>query len=143
MEHSWVVWMCSICEHAYGRSRNSKDSRCPHCNQTERNALSNHVDAINAKKAISLLNTPPEIRDQLEKWVEKNEHLDFRPIKSQNVDGNKVLEMAVNEDGIVSIESIQTILNSLRSAISAEDFVENACAAGELMICGDGIWQRV
>lgn len=143
MEHSWVVWKCSICGHAYGRSRKSKDSRCPHCNQIERAIISNHEDAAEARKAISVLNTPPEIREQLEEWIEKKENHDFRPTKSQNVDGETVLDMAESEDGIVNLKSLQEALDSLQSAISAEDFADNACTAGELMICGDGTWRRV
>ena len=138
-----MVWRCLRCEHAYGRSRKSRDLRCPHCNQTERHSLSSHEDAADAKKAISILNTPPEIRDQLERWIEKNENLDFRPMKSKNVDGNSVLEIAENDEGFVTLESIQSALNSIQSTISAEDFADNACAAGELMISGNGIWQRV
>ena len=143
MERPWVVWLCSVCEHAYGRSKKSKDSRCPHCNQTERSVMSSHSDASEARKAISLLNTPPEIRDQLQHWVEKNESMDFRPMKSKNVDGNSVLDLAENDEGFVTLDALQIALNSLQSTISAEEFAENACAAGELMITGSGIWQRV
>lgn len=143
MEPSWVVWMCSTCGHAYGRSKKSQDTRCPHCNQTDRKVMSSHEDAADAKKAISFLNTPPEIRNQLEQWIEKNEKNDFRPMKSKNVDGSSVLDMAENEEGIVTLESLEITLKSIQSEISAEDFADNACAAGELMICGNGIWQRV
>lgn len=138
-----MVWLCSVCEHAYGRSKKSKDSRCPHCNQTERSVMSSHSDASEARKAISLLNTPPEIRDQLQHWIKKNESMDFRPMKSKNVDGNSVLDLAENDEGFVTLDALQIALNSLQSTISAEEFAENACAAGELMITGSGIWQRV
>ena len=143
MEPAWVVWMCSTCGHAYGRSRKSQDARCPHCNQTDRKSMSSHEDAAEAKKAISLLNTPPEIRNQLEEWIEKNESIDFRPMKSKNVDGSSVLDMAENENGVVTLESLEIALKSLQSEISAEDFADNACAAGELMMTGNGIWQRM
>ncbi|MDP6907101.1 MAG: hypothetical protein QF440_06770 [Candidatus Thalassarchaeaceae archaeon] len=141
METTWVVRLCTPCGRAYGKSSRSKDIRCLHCNHSENEIISRHNKPEDAQKAVTLHNTPPEIRDELQQWMDKSAELDFRPSRTRNVDGERVLSLAADNEGIVTLESVQMVLDQMRSKITSENFLDAANAAGELLFIEPGVWR--
>ena len=139
MAPSWLVLMCQSCELAFGKPRRGKDLRCPHCNHPESNILSRHMDANEASDAVSVANVPPEIRNQLATWMQKQPK---RASESEPVDGFTILSHATDEDGFITLESLKQALISLNSPIDAEALAEEASAEGELIQVDSNRWKR-
>jgi hypothetical protein len=142
MEPRWIVLLCGSCNAAYGKSRSSKDMRCTHCNHADGIIISRHQNAEDARKAITIANTPQEIRSDLEKWMKESESQNSS-VKIANIDGDQVLNQSADEDGIVSLKSIETTLLEMRAEIGANEFAEQASAAGELLSIGNNLWRLV
>ena len=142
MEPRWIVFLCGSCNAAYGKSRSSKDMRCTHCNHADGVIISRHQNAEDARNAITIANTPPEIKSDLEKWI-KNSESRNSSVKITNIDGDQVLKQSADEDGIVSLESIEITLLEMRAEIGADEFAEQASAAGELLRIGNNLWRLV
>ncbi len=142
MEPRWIVLMCGYCKAAYGKSHSSKDMRCTHCNHADGVIISRHQNAEEARKAITIANTPPEIRSDLEKWMKESESRN-PSVKTTNIDGHKVLAQSADQDGIVSLESIEITLLEMRAEIGPDEFIEQASAAGELLRIGNNLWRLV
>jgi len=139
MEPSWLVLMCQSCERAFGKPRRGKDLRCPHCNHPESKILSRHMDANEASDAVSVANVPPEIRDQLSTWIQKQP----RDVsESEPVDGYTILSRATDEDGFITLDSPKKSLSTLNSPLDAEAFAEEASAEGELLRVAPNRWKR-
>tara|TARA_B100001750_G_scaffold246616_1_gene269479 strand:+ start:2864 stop:3286 length:423 start_codon:yes stop_codon:yes gene_type:complete len=139
MEPDWLVLMCQSCEQAFGKPRRATDLRCPHCNHSEAKILSRHIDANEARDAVSLANVPPEIREQLATWMQKQPKMTS---ESEPVDGHTILSLAADEDGFITLESLKQALSSLNSSIDAEAFAEEASAEGELIQVDSNRWER-
>jgi len=141
MEPSWLVLLCQSCERAFGKPRSAKNLLCPHCNHNDAKVLSRHFSANAASDAVSVANVPPEIQKQLSSWL--NDQPQTPPMSaSDSVDGYSVLSKAADENGIVTIDSLEKVLKESNLKISAESFAEQACAEGELLQDGPNQWQR-
>ena len=139
MEPSWLVLMCQSCELTFGKPRRGKDLHCPHCNHSESKILSRHMDAKEASDAVSVANIPPEIRQQLATWIQKQPRDISVP---ESVDGYTILSRASDEDGFITIDSLKKALSVLNSTLDAEAFAEEASAEGELLRVAPNCWKR-
>ena len=139
MAPSWLVLMCQSCEQAFGKPKRATDLRCPHCNHPESKILSRHMNASEASDAVSVANVPPEIRDQLATWIQKQPKGISEP---EPVDGHTILSRATDEDGFITLDSLKKALSSLNSPLVAEAFAEEASAEGELLNVGVNRWKR-
>jgi LSD1 subclass zinc finger protein len=140
MELPWLVLLCQSCDRAFGKPRGSKDLRCPHCNHADSKVLSRHMSASEASNAVSVANVPPEIRNQLSSWLDEQEHMAPKS-NTGSIDGRSILSEAVDENGLVTIDSLQIVLKKANLAIDAEAFAERACAEGELLQDGPNRWK--
>ena len=115
--------------------------QCPHCNHFEAKILSRHFSANEASNAVSAANVPPEIREQLSSWL-NDQKVTQQMANSEPLDGHSILSKATDENGIVTIESLEKVLEDANSKINAESFAEQACAEGELLQDGPNRWKR-
>ena len=86
-----------------------------------------------------MANVPPEIREQLATWMQKQPKMTS---ESEPVDGHTILSLATDEDGFITLESLKQALSSLNSPIDAEAFAEEASAEGELIQVDSNRWER-
>ena len=97
------------------------------------------MDANEASDAVSVANVPPEIRDQLSTWIQKQP----RDVSgSEPVDGYTILSRATDEDGFITLDSLKKALSTLNSPLDAEAFAEEASAEGELLRVAPNRWKR-
>jgi hypothetical protein len=61
---------------------------------------------------------------------------------SEPLDGHSILSKAADENGIVTIESLEKVLVGMNPKLNAESFAEQACAEGELLQDGPNRWKR-
>jgi hypothetical protein len=99
------------------------------------------MSANDASDAVSVANVPSEIRDQLATWLE-NEKSSQPKQEILPTDGQTVLTYAMDDDGIITLESLEKALKALNSSMEAEHFAEQACAEGELLQAGVNCWKR-
>ena len=142
VQASWLVHLCAACKRAFGKSRQSKDLRCPHCNRSESSIISRHHSAEEARDAVSLANVPPEIRGDLQIWQAK-EKRHQAPVPVSDVDGGSVLATAADDNGELNLESVEISLLNHNSHIDAEAFIEQACADGEWLRAGPNRWKLI
>ena len=141
MDPPWLVLLCQSCDRAFGKPNGSKDLRCPHCNHGDSKVLSRHMNASEASNAVSVANVPPEIRDQLSSWLDEQEQVTSMS-DSGSIDGRSILSQATDENGFITIDSLQIILTKANLKMGAEAFAERACAEGELLQDGPNRWKR-
>ena len=99
------------------------------------------MSASEASNAVSVANVPPEIREQLSTWLDQQE--EAPPTSNHGLlDGNSILSKAVEENGIITVESIKIALSQMNLNMDAEVFAEQACAEGELLQDGPNRWKR-
>ena len=98
------------------------------------------MNASEASDAVSVANVPPEIRDQLSTWLNKQNQTPAMA-SSGPVDGQYILTTAADGSGVVTLESLQIVLRKVNSNIGAEVFAEHACAEGELLRDGPNRWK--
>jgi predicted nucleic acid-binding Zn-ribbon protein len=142
VQASWLVHLCAACKRAFGKSRQAKDLRCPHCNRSESSIISRHHSAEEARDAVSLANVPAEIRDDLQTWQGKEKRRQA-PVPVSDVDGGSVLATAADDNGELNLESVEISLLKHNSHIDAEAFIEQACAEGELLRAGENLWKLI
>jgi hypothetical protein len=98
------------------------------------------MSANEASNAVSVANIPPEIRNQLSTWLDEQEnHAPASDLGS--VDGRSILSEAADENGLITIDSLQIVLEKVNLKIDAEAFAERACAEGELLQHGLDRWK--
>jgi len=141
MDSPWLVLLCQSCDRAFGKPSGGKDLRCPHCNHADSKVLSRHMNASEASNAVSVANVPPEIRDQLSSWLDGQEKVTSMS-DSGSIDGRSILSQAADENGLITIDSLQIILSKANLKMGAEAFAERACAEGELLQDGPNRWKR-
>jgi hypothetical protein len=89
-----------------------------------------------------MANVPAEIRGDLETWVGKEKRRQA-PVPVSDVDGDSVLAAAADDNGELSLESVEISLLNQNSHIDAEAFIEQACAEGELLRAGENLWKLI
>ena len=99
------------------------------------------MNANEASNAVSASNVPPEIREQLSSRLK--EQAPSKPmLQNGPIDGHGILSLAADEDGIVTLESLQNNLGKMNPPMDAESFAEQACAEGELLRDRPNRWKR-
>ena len=90
---------------------------------------------------VLMANTPPELRESLAKKLRESEKL----IKTNNTFssafGLRELRKLVDDQGNVSIESINERFAELGFSNEIVDFLDKAEAQGVILRLSDGIWQ--
>jgi len=132
---------CPACSTCHGRQGLS--ASCPHCGQRlgEHGILVKAVSSAEALRIeVALQNTPEELREALRNRMVSNESLSsFNDEVPSRTMGNWV-QQSVNEDGLITVRSVQLTLNKNHSDLDANDVLEQAEVQGMLVRMGEGRW---
>lgn len=132
---------CPACSTCHGRRGLS--ASCPHCGQRlgEHGILVKTVRSAEALRIeVALQNTPEELRDALRSRMVNNDHLaNFNDEVPSRTMGNWV-QQSVNEEGLITVRSVQRTLHKNHSDLDANDVLEQAEVQGMLVRMAEGRW---
>lgn len=135
------VIRCPACSTCHGRRGVS--TSCPHCGQrlTGHGVIVKTVSSAEALRIeVALQNTPPELREMLrKKMMDKDPISDFSDEVPSRTMGGWVHE-SKNDEGIITIESLEHTLNKKHSNLDANDIIEQAEVQGMLVRISEGRW---
>jgi hypothetical protein len=132
---------CPACSTCHGRRGLS--ASCPHCGQR----LGDHgilVKTVRSAEAlrieVALQNTPEELREALRSRMRNNDPLaNFNDEVPSRTMGNWV-QQSVNEEGLITVRSVQRTLHKNNSDLDANDVLEQAEVQGMLVRMAEGRW---
>ena len=135
------VIRCPACMTCHGRRGVS--ASCPHCGQR----LGDHgivVKSVNSAEAlrieVALANTPEELRDTLRKrMVSKTPLTDFHDEVPSRTMG-KWVQDSKNDEGFITVQSVQLILYKNHSNLDANEVIEQAEVQGMLVRVDKARW---
>lgn len=135
------VIRCPACMTCHGRRGVS--ASCPHCGQR----LGEHgivVKSVNSAEAlrieVALANTPEELRDTLRKrMVSKTPLTDFHDEVPSRTMG-KWVQDSKNDEGFITVQSVQLILHKNHSNLDANEVIEQAEVQGMLVRVDEARW---
>ncbi|MFL2970440.1 MAG: hypothetical protein ACJZ63_06170 [Candidatus Poseidoniaceae archaeon] len=135
------VIRCPACMTCHGRRGVS--ASCPHCGQR----LGEHgivVKSVNSAEAlrieVALANTPEELRDTLRKrMVSKTPLTDFHDEVPSRTMG-KWVQDSKNDEGFITVQSVQLILYKNHSNLDANEVIEQAEVQGMLVRVDKARW---
>lgn len=135
------VIRCPACMTCHGRRGVS--ASCPHCGQR----LGEHgivVKSVNSAEAlrieVALANTPEELRDTLRKrMVSKTPLTDFHDEVPSRTMG-KWVQDSKNDEGFITVQSVQLILYKNHSNLDANEVIEQAEVQGMLVRVDEARW---
>lgn len=135
------VIRCPACSTCHGRRGLS--ASCPHCGQRlgEHGVVVKTVRSAEALRVeVALQNTPPELRDLLRKKMnDKDSISDFHDEVPSRTMGGWVQD-SKDEEGIITVESVQHTLNKNHSNLDAKEVLEQAEVQGMLIRLAEGRW---
>jgi hypothetical protein len=135
------VIRCPACSTCHGRKGSALS--CPHCGQNlkENGILVMSVtSAEDLRREVTLANTPPELRDMLRSRILRKEPLsDFNQETPSRIIGRWVQE-SCEDDGSITVHSIQQTLNRNHSDLDANEVIEQAEVQGMLLRLDAGRW---
>ena len=123
--------------------RRGVSASCPHCGQR----LGEHgivVKSVNSAEAlrieVALANTPEELRDTLRKrMVSKTPLTDFHDEVPSRTMG-KWVQDSKNDEGFITVQSVQLILYKNHSNLDANEVIEQAEVQGMLVRVDEARW---
>ena len=135
------VIRCPACMTCHGRRGVS--ASCPHCGQR----LGEHgivVKSVNSAEAlrteVALANTPEELRDTLRKrMMSKTPLTDFHDEVPSRTMG-KWVQDSKNDEGFITVQSVQLILYKNHSNLDANEVIEQAEVQGMLVRVDKARW---
>ncbi|NCG00629.1 MAG: hypothetical protein GWP25_02420 [Euryarchaeota archaeon] len=138
----WNVVRCSACKTCHGHRGTGRT--CPHCGQklpVDAEIVTSVATPSDLRIGVALANTPEELRDSLRKRLEVNQNLfpQEEPISFQGLP--KILLSATDENGALSVKSLQPMLNKSNVDIDAEDLIAMSESQGLLLRLDTDCWQ--
>lgn len=135
------VIRCPACMTCHGRRGVS--TSCPHCGQR----LGEHgivIKSVNSAEAlrieVALANTPEELRETLRKrMVSKTPLTDFHDEFPSRTMG-KWVQQSKNDEGFITVQSVQTVLHKNHSNLDANEVIEQAEVQGMLVRVDEARW---
>ena len=117
---TWVMFRCSSCEKFSGARKGQKSMVCGHCGDREGlSVVQEFSNSSSLSQAISLENTPPEIRKELEKALSR---------KSSKISTFEIsnpvsmIQSFSDDEGIIDVDGI--IGELISSGLSEHDSKE-------------------
>jgi len=105
-EPRWVMFRCESCVRFSGAKKGQKSMVCGHCGSRERLSIVQEFnDSQSMANAVSMENTPPEIRNELESILKGKRDMFSNPI-SRPVDPLELIQSATDENGMIDVESL-------------------------------------
>ena len=101
---TWVMFQCSSCQRFSGARKGQKSMVCGHCGATEGlSVVQEFSNSSSLSQAISLENTPPEIRKELDKaFSRKSNKISI----SEPMNPVSMIQSFANEQGIIDVNGI-------------------------------------
>ncbi|MEC9119063.1 MAG: hypothetical protein VX854_05960 [Candidatus Thermoplasmatota archaeon] len=114
---TWVMLQCSSCDRFSGARKGQKSMICSHCGDRERlSVIQEFSNSSSLSQAISLENTPPEIRKELEKALSRKS----KQISSPEItDPVSMIQSFTSDEGIIDVDGI--ISELISSGLSQND----------------------
>ena len=114
---TWVMFRCSSCEKFSGARKGQKSMICGHCGARDGlSVIQEFTNSSSLSQAISLENTPPEIREELENALRR---------KSDKISSTEIsnpvsmIQSYSDREGIIDIDGMTSKLIS--SGLSEHD----------------------
>lgn len=103
---TWVMFRCDSCSRFSGARKGQKSMVCGHCGSNERlKVIREFNDPRKMAEAVSLENTPPEIRKELEKAMSQNRNkMVFNP--SKPVNPIELIKESSDDEGVIDMEQL-------------------------------------
>ena len=138
----WNVIRCSACQTCHGHRGTGR--MCPHCGQrlqTDAEIVTSVATASELRIEVALANTPDELRDTLRKRLQTNQKLfsQDEPISFKGL--SQVLLDATDENGMLTVQSLQPLLERSSDAVEVHDLIEMAESQGMLVRLNPDCWQ--
>jgi len=139
-EKQWIVVRCRACRICHGS--NGKYKKCPHCG----NAIGESAEIVSTvnsetelRMEVAIANTPVELRNTLRGKLQSKKSL------IQNSDPPaftmaKWVHQSADENGEVTIHSVNATINSQNTDVDAEDLISMAETQGMLLRIGENRW---
>ena len=138
----WNVVRCSACSTCHGHRKIGRF--CPHCGQklpADAEIVTSVATAAELRIEVALANTPEELRDMLRKRLEQN-HTLFHQEETISFKGlPKLLLDATDENGVLTMKSLQPILEKNRNSMEVQDLIDMAESQGLLVRLNSNCWQ--
>lgn len=138
----WNVVRCSACSTCHGHQKIGRF--CPHCGQklpADAEIVTSVATAAELRIEVALANTPEELRDMLRKRLEQN-HTLFHQEETISFKGlPKLLLDATDENGVLTMKSLQPVLEKNRNSMEVQDLIDMAESQGLLVRLNSDCWQ--
>ena len=138
----WNVIRCSACQTCHGHRGTGR--MCPHCGQrlqTDAEIVTSVATASELRIEVALANTPDELRDTLRKRLQTNQKLFNQDEPISFKDLSQVLLNATDENGMLTVQSLQPLLERSSDALEVHDLIEMAESQGMLVRLNSDCWQ--
>ncbi len=138
----WNVIRCSACQTCHGHRGTGR--MCPHCGQrlqTDAEIVTSVATASELRIEVALANTPDELRDTLRKRLQTNQKLFNQDEPISFKDLSQVLLNATDENGMLTVQSLQPLLERSSDALEVHDLIEMAESQGMLVRLNPDCWQ--
>lgn len=138
----WNVIRCSACSTCHGHR--SIGRFCPHCGQKlppDAEIVTSVATASELRIEVALANTPEELRETLRKRLYENNKLFHQeePISFQSLP--KILHDATDESGVLSLKTLQPVLEKSNNGMELENLIDMAESQGLLVRLNQDCWQ--
>jgi len=139
---AYCLVKCNVCEYYFGKHKNSKIS-CPRCRTGNKNLdiVYRTENAEELHRLVSINNLPSQLRKEFEQKnidkLEQNTNFDLK-----NMLPNILVE-SVNEEGFVTVQSLNGKLRARRIKFDALKLAHNAEFEGLLMRVSEGKWRLI
>ncbi len=138
----WNVVRCSACSTCHGHRKVGRF--CPHCGQKlpeDAEIVASVATAAELRIEVALANTPEELRDMLRNRLEQN-HTLFHQEETISFTGlPKLLHDATDENGVLTVKSLQPVLDKNRNSLEVQDLIDMAESQGLLVRLNSDCWQ--
>lgn len=135
------VIRCPACMSCHGRKGIS--ASCPHCGQRlgEHGIIVKSVHSAELLRIeVALANTPEELRDTLREQMIRQTPLAEMHDEVPSRTMGKWVQNSINDEGMITIQSVQAILDKNYSDLDPNDVIEQAEVQGMLVRVDEARW---
>ena len=138
---TWVMFQCSSCKRFSGARKGQKSMICGHCGAGKKlSVIEEFSDSSSLYEAISLENTPPEIRKELERALSRKSN----QIPSHNI-ANPVsmIQSFASDEGIIDVhgmiaELVSSGLSENVSKVQVNEWIQQSEIEGMVVRLSSG-----
>ncbi|MBT4060164.1 MAG: hypothetical protein HOE69_07670 [Euryarchaeota archaeon] len=111
-ERVFLVIRCKECERHFGSLTQVPSSQCPGCGTRGENPIVERAnDSEDLREKVSLANTPPELRAELNKRMRRDNYESFEEDTKSPRALLKIISNIVDENGLINLQIVQNALD--------------------------------